>query len=270
MGAACIRAREQGRSMARANHAAWSSAGRVGRRRCRSLVPSRADYRAGAALACIAAIHPGLHVRAKRLDAIATPAGQRGQQQQPNRHTQSLPLHHRTLSVKVGYFGDRTNFGIARVLRHRCRDASRHGGIPSHRSYPSNFSAYGADCRGLISLQKTAPFRHERACLAVFCGHVDARESAGLLVQSPRFFLRNASGEVMRTAKLPVREATQEIPSPLHSRAQDGAQAQANALARTSPSAPTLQPPCGSERPDFRTWRYGYPPFSGRMFGSGN
>ena len=31
-----------------------------------------------------------------------------------------------------------------------------------------------------------------------------------------------------------------------------------------------LAPPYGAERPDHTTWKYGYPPFSGRMFGSGN
>lgn len=31
-----------------------------------------------------------------------------------------------------------------------------------------------------------------------------------------------------------------------------------------------LAPPYGAEPPDYRTWKHGYPPFSGRMFGSGN
>lgn len=37
------------------------------------------------------------------------------------------------------------------------------------------------------------------------------------------------------------------------------------------PTADThpLAPPYGSERPDYATWKYGYPPFCGRMFGSG-
>lgn len=30
-----------------------------------------------------------------------------------------------------------------------------------------------------------------------------------------------------------------------------------------------LAPPYGAARPDYDKWEYGYPPFSGRMFGSG-
>lgn len=32
---------------------------------------------------------------------------------------------------------------------------------------------------------------------------------------------------------------------------------------------PPLAPPYGAEPPDYAKWRFGYPPFSGRMFGSG-
>jgi hypothetical protein len=32
----------------------------------------------------------------------------------------------------------------------------------------------------------------------------------------------------------------------------------------------TLFPPFGCEPPDYENYRYGYPLFSGRMFGSGN
>jgi hypothetical protein len=42
--------------------------------------------------------------------------------------------------------------------------------------------------------------------------------------------------------------------------------------ASTEPPAVTsrpLAPPYGAERPDYDKWKYGYPPFSGRMFGSG-
>lgn len=38
----------------------------------------------------------------------------------------------------------------------------------------------------------------------------------------------------------------------------------------TVPVAQVLAPPYGAERPDYEKWKYGYPPFSGRMFGSGN
>jgi hypothetical protein len=35
-------------------------------------------------------------------------------------------------------------------------------------------------------------------------------------------------------------------------------------------TARPLAPPYGAEPPDYDKWKYGYPPCSGRMFGSGN
>lgn len=36
------------------------------------------------------------------------------------------------------------------------------------------------------------------------------------------------------------------------------------------PAGATAAPALHQGRPDYATYRYGYPPFSGRMFGSGN
>lgn len=43
----------------------------------------------------------------------------------------------------------------------------------------------------------------------------------------------------------------------------------ATSPARTAPAHPP-RGRYGGESPDYESYRYGYPPFSGRMFGSGN
>lgn len=59
----------------------------------------------------------------------------------------------------------------------------------------------------------------------------------------------------------PVSEATQRSSGPTPAAAQGGC---------TTGGPPRLPPPYGDEPPDYERYSYGYPPFSGRMFGSGN
>jgi hypothetical protein len=60
--------------------------------------------------------------------------------------------------------------------------------------------------------------------------------------------------------------------------AERGAQSATSAVVPSNPPPPavadqpcrTQRPPQPAELPDYEAYRYGYPPVSGRMFGSGN
>lgn len=77
----------------------------------------------------------------------------------------------------------------------------------------------------------------------------------------------SASGKVARVPATPESPApTRPLTPPPPALVANEPQASASA---TAPVAQVLAPPYGAEPPDYEKWKFGYPPFSGRMFGSG-